>query len=213
MNRTDAEHYIAEKYSVSPDYPWLSSPQHGVFRHEDNRKWFAVIMRVSGRKLGIDTDDILDVMNVKCDNAFMGSLIGQHGIYPAYHMNKNNWISVVLDDYTDDDTVRMLIDMSFAATSRKPSKKYKKRETRIQRVIRMEQFFDALTEAVRCGDNMLLKDKTLKHMLSELVDYYEKGQWLSDYKADERGELPSDLKRGVLSEDGVYNLLCDIEQM
>lgn len=41
----------------------------------------------------------------------------------------------------------------------------------------------------------------------ELTDYYFGGQWLADYQADERGELPADLKRGVLSEDGVWNLL------
>ena len=41
----------------------------------------------------------------------------------------------------------------------------------------------------------------------ELRDYYENGQWLRDYEADERGELPRELKRGVLSQDGLWNLL------
>ena len=42
----------------------------------------------------------------------------------------------------------------------------------------------------------------------ELRDYYEKGQWLRDYEADERGELPRELKRGVLSQDGLWDLLA-----
>ena len=48
-------------------------------------------------------------------------------------------------------------------------------------------------------------------MWKELIDYYENGQWLTDYECDERGELPKDLKRGVLAEDTLYNLLTEIE--
>ena len=45
---------------------------------------------------------------------------------------------------------------------------------------------------------------------AELRDYYSGGQWLRDYEADERGELPEDLKRGVLSQDGLWNLLEEL---
>ena len=58
---------------------------------------------------------------------------------------------------------------------------------RIERIKRMEDYYDALRE------------------------YMDSGLWLSDYEADERGELPKDLKRGVLSEDGLYDLLTEIE--
>ena len=44
-----------------------------------------------------------------------------------------------------------------------------------------------------------------------LLDYYTGGQWLRDYEADERGELPPDLKRGVLSQDGVWNLIAELK--
>ena len=45
---------------------------------------------------------------------------------------------------------------------------------------------------------------------AELRDYYSGGQWLRDYEADERGELPADLKRGVLSQDGLWNFLEEL---
>ena len=45
---------------------------------------------------------------------------------------------------------------------------------------------------------------------AELRDYYSGGQWLLDYEADERGELPADLKRGVLSQDGLWNLMEEL---
>ena len=53
--------------------------------------------------------------------------------------------------------------------------------------------------------------KKMEHYYDALKEYYESGLWLSDYEADERGELPADLKRGVLSQDGLYNMLNDIE--
>lgn len=82
-------------------------------------------------------------------------------------------------------------------------------ETITDRVRRMELYFDTIVQAVH-NDIKMLQDPPIKAMLDSLTAYYDSGQWLSDFRADERGELPQDLKRGVLSEDGVYNLLCDI---
>ena len=58
-----------------------------------------------------------------------------------------------------------------------------------------------------------IKDNvSIKLKIVELESYQDSGRWLLDYECDERGELPSDLKRGVLSEDMLYNLLCDVRQ-
>ncbi len=83
-------------------------------------------------------------------------------------------------------------------------------ETIIDRVRRMELYFDMISQAISSHSDAL-NDPLVKTMLDALKAYYDSGQWLADYIADERGELPSDLKRGVLSQDGVYNLLCEIE--
>ena len=66
----------------------------------------------------------------------------------------------------------------------------------ILRIREMESRFDRL-----------LADSPEPDDLSVLLDYYENGQWLQDYRLDEQGLLPSDLKRGILSEDGFYNYL------
>ena len=80
----------------------------------------------------------------------------------------------------------------------------------IDRITRMEKYFDTIKNAVRNGS--FKNEGEQAEMLYELIKYYEGGQWLFDYECDEHGELPSDLKRGVLSQDGIYNLLADIEQ-
>ena len=81
----------------------------------------------------------------------------------------------------------------------------------IERVVRMERYFDAVSEAWRDQPDTLRTDESLREMLLELTAYSDSGQWLADYQCDERGELPADLKRGVLSEDGLYNLLCETD--
>ena len=81
----------------------------------------------------------------------------------------------------------------------------------IERITEMEECFDILSRTVK--DNSFTHNELTDNMLRKLTDYYEGGKWLADYESDERGELPSELKRGVLSQDGLYNLLTDIKQI
>ena len=75
----------------------------------------------------------------------------------------------------------------------------------------MESVFDEVQNALAEGVD--IEDALLQEKIGILIQYYESEQWKTDYSADERGELPADLKRGVLSEDGVYNLLNDIDSL
>lgn len=111
--------YALDVYSVSPDFPWADSPGFAVLRHNDNKKWFGVIMDISPSKIGLQGDKSVDVMNIKCDPLMIGSLIGDEGFYPAYHMNKNYWVTVLLDGSLEMNKVCALLDMSFELTSRK----------------------------------------------------------------------------------------------
>ena len=79
------------------------------------------------------------------------------------------------------------------------------------RVTEMERHLDALQKAADETPMELKNNAQLCAMLRQLTDYYENGQWLRDYTLDEQGLLPADLKRGVLSEDAVYNLLAQID--
>ncbi len=86
-------------------------------------------------------------------------------------------------------------------------------EKTIDRVRRMELYFDILSLTVSTYPDMLKKDKYIVKILKALTDYYDKGAWRRDYELDERGGFPKELKRGVLSEDGVYNLLQQIGEI
>ncbi len=117
MNKTELQKYIAEAYSTVPDFPWESTPDAAVYRHENNRKWFALVMTIPKARLGIRSDRMIDIVNLKCDPLLVGSLRSEPGIFPAYHMNKDKWLSVALDGSADDEQIKMLLDMSFELTA------------------------------------------------------------------------------------------------
>ena len=119
MNRTELENYILNNYNSNPDYLWVKFPNYEVFRHSGNKKWFALIMDVSKDKLGLPGTELLDVVNFKCNPILIGSLLGKDGVFPAYHMNKESWITVALDGSMPDEQIKMLLDMSFDATAPK----------------------------------------------------------------------------------------------
>ena len=119
----ELETFIMETYNADADYPWLKYPNYEVFRHCSNQKWFALIMDVPRSKLGLQGDEPLNVANFKCDSLLIGSLRDEPGIFPAYHMNKEQWLTVALDGSVSDDKIKILLDMSFQTTAPKARKK------------------------------------------------------------------------------------------
>lgn len=110
------DNHITEAYGSVAEYPWASAPSYGVYRHNHNKKWFAVIMDIPASKLGIEKDEIISIVNLKSDPILIGSLHKDEGIYPAYHMNKSHWISVLLDGTVDDEKLKWLTEVSFSLT-------------------------------------------------------------------------------------------------
>ena len=115
-----------DAYGTLPDYPFEEDFETAVLRHADTRKWYGIVMRVSRRKFGLDSDEVIDVVNLKLPMEMYGSFGAADGVYPAYHMNKLHWISVLLPD-APEDLIGFLTSVSFEATrEKKKSKKEKK---------------------------------------------------------------------------------------
>ena len=117
MKKQQFLEYCLNTYGTSPDYPFDEDFETAVLRHADNRKWYAIKMRVSRRKFGIDSDELIDVVNLKLPTEMFGSFSAAEGVYPAYHMNKVHWISVLLPDAADD-LIEFLVNVSYEATKR-----------------------------------------------------------------------------------------------
>ena len=122
MTKQQFLEYCLSAYGTSPDYPFDENFETAVLRHADNRKWYAIVMRASRRKFEFDSDEVIDVVNRKFPTEMFGSFGAADGVYPAYHMNKLHWISVLLPD-APDDIVQFLVNVSFEATKDKRKRK------------------------------------------------------------------------------------------
>lgn len=110
--------YCFAAYGTVADHPFEGDFETAVLRHADNRKWYALVMRIPRRKFGFDSDEMIDVVNLKLPLEMFGSFSEKDGVYPAYHMNKLHWISVLLPDATEE-TLHFLTEASFSVTRSK----------------------------------------------------------------------------------------------
>ena len=115
--------YIQDTFGTEAEYLWADSPGNAVFRHPASKKWYAAMMRVLPEKLGLPSGEALDIMDIKCDTIMIGSLLSTEGFFPAYHMNKNHWISTVLDGSVSDDQIIPLLELSYDSVAPKRRKK------------------------------------------------------------------------------------------
>ena len=138
MTRENLKDYILSTYNATSDYPWLRYPSYEVFRHQANKKWFALLADVpdsvfgpplapgtansvshpAKRKKKQAETQMITILNIKCDSMLASSLRSNTGIHAAYHMNKDKWISIEIATVPEE-TIKLLLDMSFDATAPK----------------------------------------------------------------------------------------------
>ncbi len=116
MTKSEFIEYVAQEYAVEPDYPFANDFDGCVLRHKSNKKWFAIFMRVQRNKIGLNGDDYIDILDVKCDPLLLTGLLSTKGVYPAYHMNKSHWLTLNFEEISDDD-LKTLVDISFNLTA------------------------------------------------------------------------------------------------
>ena len=108
--------YSLNKYNTKPIYPWTLLPEYAVLRHESSLKWYALFMNVDGQRLGLTPGRIYDVIDLRCREEDISSYLGKRGFLPAYHMNKKDWITILLDGSVDLEKIIELLDISFEIT-------------------------------------------------------------------------------------------------
>ena len=89
--------YAQVHLGAEPEHLWAKFPRYAVLRHSGSAKWFAAFLEVPGTRLGLERPESVDILDVKCGPLLAGSLLGTPGILPAYHMNKSNWVTLLLD--------------------------------------------------------------------------------------------------------------------
>ena len=118
MTRAELEEFIQREFNVKADYPFEHDTETGVFRHTSNKKWFAIAMHIQRKRIGLSEDGYIDIFNVKCGKEIIDSMLQESGIFPAYHMNKSNWLSIALDGSANDEIISFLLNVSFELTKK-----------------------------------------------------------------------------------------------
>ena len=105
--------YIVDEYDVSPEYLWTRYPDFAVFRHPNSNKWFGLIMNVPAHQLGQPGDDAIRCINLHLEPRLVATLIDDAHFIPGYHMNKNSWVTIFLNDGLTDNQIKPLIRASY----------------------------------------------------------------------------------------------------
>ena len=109
--------YARETLGTQAEYLFASSPDCAVLRCRANRKWYGIIMRVGRDKLVRGGEGDVDILNVKCDPMMRASLLRKAGFFPAYHMNKTHWITMLLDGTVSVEELTGCLAMSYDRVS------------------------------------------------------------------------------------------------
>lgn len=105
--------YIRNTYGDEFEYLWKKFPDNAVVRRKDNRKWYAAVLTVSRKKLGFDSDDTVEILDLRLNPAEIETTVDNLRYFPGYHMNKKHWITVCLDGTVNTETIFSRIDDSY----------------------------------------------------------------------------------------------------
>ena len=104
--------YIKDKYNDNPEFLWDKYPHFGIFRNKKNHKWYATIMNIDKSKITNGKGEV-EIINLKIMEDDLKLLLTKKGYYKAYHMNKKNWLTIILDDTLSDNDIIKYIDTSY----------------------------------------------------------------------------------------------------
>lgn len=110
---------IKEIYGDTPNFEWESSPDAATFKNPNTNKWYGLIMTVDMSKFDKTKTGKITCINIKLDPEEILGLIDNVNFFPAYHMNKKYWISIILNGNLDDRVVMELIEESHSYSCKK----------------------------------------------------------------------------------------------
>lgn len=105
--------YVRWKYGDELEFLWEKFPDNAVWRRKDNKKWYSAILTVKGKKIGLDTDKIVEIIDLRMDAGQKELVLSREHYYPGWHMNKSSWYTLVLDGGIPDEEIKLRIAESY----------------------------------------------------------------------------------------------------
>ena len=110
--------YVKEAFGDKLEFLWAKFPDNAVWRRKDNEKWYGAILTVQGSKIGIDTNDIVEIIDLRMNPEDKEEILSREFYYPGWHMNKNSWYTIVLDGTIKDSELKQRINESYDLAER-----------------------------------------------------------------------------------------------
>lgn len=110
--------YVREKYGDELEFLWGDAPD-AIWRRKDNRKWYAVLMVISKRKLGLDSDEVVSVIDLRIDPEVLPKVVDGKKYFAGYHMNKKSWLTMCLDGSVPEKEICDKLDKSYELAKKK----------------------------------------------------------------------------------------------
>lgn len=105
--------YVREKYDDELEFLWKKFPDNAIWRRKDTKKWYAALLTVSARKLSLDSDEVIEIIDLRMKPEEIGKIVDNQTYFPGYHMNKKHWITICLDGSVPCDEIFGRIDASY----------------------------------------------------------------------------------------------------
>ncbi|WP_338993166.1 MmcQ/YjbR family DNA-binding protein [Fusobacterium animalis] len=105
--------YIKNKYGDELEFLWEKSPKNAVVRRKSSNKWYVVLLTISKRKISLNSDEIIEIINLHNNPEEIKKLIDYKKYFPAYHMNKKHWCTICLDGTVNLEEIYKKIDISY----------------------------------------------------------------------------------------------------
>ena len=110
----DVIEYVRKKFGDEPEFLWEKFSGNAVWRRKDNRKWYGLIVTISRSKLGIDSGEIVEAIDLRLRPELMTETIDNEKYFPGWHMNKKSWYTMILDGSVSTEEICRRIDESYA---------------------------------------------------------------------------------------------------
>lgn len=111
--------YMAERYGTPLEFLWEKFPDNAVCRRRDNRKWYAALLTVAGKKIGLDSPADVEILDLRIEPALLAQTIDGRRFFPGYHMNKKHWYTICLDGSVPAEELCRRIDQSYVLAGRR----------------------------------------------------------------------------------------------
>ncbi|MCD7723354.1 MAG: MmcQ/YjbR family DNA-binding protein [Clostridiales bacterium] len=105
--------YVSDTYGDELEFLWTKFPDNAVWRRKDTMKWYGAILTVQRSKLGLDSNETVEIIDLRIAPEQMTELLKRENYYPGWHMNKKSWYTVILDESVSDEELVARIQDSY----------------------------------------------------------------------------------------------------